>query len=345
VRTYQLGPHADLSQQILNELAAAKTCLSDPGRKVEYDELLRQQLRRLAEAPQPPPLPPPPPSRPDRARLVMFAAAALTGILLGYGAVILVQWSRVHTILPPPSSAQGDLARAPSPPQPKVVNADDRTGLRPGPPQAGHAQPSAPATPPPPPKQPKPPVEKERRSETPLPVITPPPSPPPAPQPTKPKLPASSPKEKPGKPPHEEESPPAAEKKVALVNVDKSGLSSSLSSDRRREPNLSGTWRSQLGSIYRLTDKGDTITVSLIGSPDLSRGEGVLVRASSQLVVQQWRCMFKTDPRKRWWALRFQAQVRDEQTLDVQYEMLYWDARWNVYDRRYPIEGVWRKIK
>jgi len=42
VRTYQLGPHSALSQQVLNELAAAKVCLLDPRKKAQYDQELRK---------------------------------------------------------------------------------------------------------------------------------------------------------------------------------------------------------------------------------------------------------------------------------------------------------------
>ena len=41
VRTYQLGQYSDLSQKILNELAAAKLCLLDPKSKTRYDAWLR----------------------------------------------------------------------------------------------------------------------------------------------------------------------------------------------------------------------------------------------------------------------------------------------------------------
>ena len=44
VRTYQLGPHSEISQKILNELGIAKVCLLDPAKKAEYDELLRKRL-------------------------------------------------------------------------------------------------------------------------------------------------------------------------------------------------------------------------------------------------------------------------------------------------------------
>jgi hypothetical protein len=37
VRTYHLGQYSELSQRILNELAAAKACLLDPQRKAAYD--------------------------------------------------------------------------------------------------------------------------------------------------------------------------------------------------------------------------------------------------------------------------------------------------------------------
>ena len=45
VRTYQLGQHSDLSQKILNELGAAKACLSDPAKKTAYDQWLRHALQ------------------------------------------------------------------------------------------------------------------------------------------------------------------------------------------------------------------------------------------------------------------------------------------------------------
>ncbi|NLF73257.1 MAG: SUMF1/EgtB/PvdO family nonheme iron enzyme [Candidatus Anammoximicrobium sp.] len=44
VRRYALGPHQDISQRILNELAAAKVCLLNPDKKAEYDRKLREQV-------------------------------------------------------------------------------------------------------------------------------------------------------------------------------------------------------------------------------------------------------------------------------------------------------------
>ena len=41
VRTYQLGQYSELSQRILNELAAAKACLLDPQKKAVYDRQLQ----------------------------------------------------------------------------------------------------------------------------------------------------------------------------------------------------------------------------------------------------------------------------------------------------------------
>ena len=52
VRRYALGPHQDISQRILNELAAAKVCLLQPDKKAEYDRKLREQV-----AAQEPPVP------------------------------------------------------------------------------------------------------------------------------------------------------------------------------------------------------------------------------------------------------------------------------------------------
>ncbi len=51
VRTYQIGPRSEYSQQLLNELAAARVCLKDAEKKKQYDSELRTQLA-------PPKLPP-----------------------------------------------------------------------------------------------------------------------------------------------------------------------------------------------------------------------------------------------------------------------------------------------
>ena len=42
LRTFQAGKHSELSQRLLNEVAAAKVCLLNPGKKAVYDEQLRQ---------------------------------------------------------------------------------------------------------------------------------------------------------------------------------------------------------------------------------------------------------------------------------------------------------------
>lgn len=44
LRTYQTGPHGVFSQQLLNEVAAARVTLLSPGKKAAYDELLRHEL-------------------------------------------------------------------------------------------------------------------------------------------------------------------------------------------------------------------------------------------------------------------------------------------------------------
>ena len=50
LRTFQHGQHVELSQQLLNEVAAAKVCLLDPDKKARYDAILRAAL-----APEAPP--------------------------------------------------------------------------------------------------------------------------------------------------------------------------------------------------------------------------------------------------------------------------------------------------
>lgn len=48
VRTFQLSQHAELSQSLLNELAAARVCLLKPGEKSGYDRKLRDHLAQMA---------------------------------------------------------------------------------------------------------------------------------------------------------------------------------------------------------------------------------------------------------------------------------------------------------
>ncbi len=66
VRTYQSGKRSELSQQILNELAAARVCLLDPSNKAKYDSQLRakggaeQTVVPPPSAPQSTTGPPPP---------------------------------------------------------------------------------------------------------------------------------------------------------------------------------------------------------------------------------------------------------------------------------------------
>jgi curved DNA-binding protein CbpA len=71
VRLYQLGPHSDLSQEILAELARARLVLSDPERRADYDAMLRaggearpapalfSELVGSSQAPDPEPAPEP----------------------------------------------------------------------------------------------------------------------------------------------------------------------------------------------------------------------------------------------------------------------------------------------
>jgi len=91
VRTYQLGQHAAISQQLLNELATAKSCLLDPDRKSTYDAELRSHLAspvpNAASTPPPPKAAaalPHPPSVANVPHVVTFAAVA--------GAVLLVSF-------------------------------------------------------------------------------------------------------------------------------------------------------------------------------------------------------------------------------------------------------------
>lgn len=52
IRTFQTGRHGQQSQQLLNELAAARVCLLDPTKKVDYDRRLKSKLEARQAAAQ-----------------------------------------------------------------------------------------------------------------------------------------------------------------------------------------------------------------------------------------------------------------------------------------------------
>jgi hypothetical protein len=59
LRTFQVGPHAGLSQKLLNEVAAAKLCLLRAEKKAAYDNFLRGRLAGSKPSPAPAGEPPP----------------------------------------------------------------------------------------------------------------------------------------------------------------------------------------------------------------------------------------------------------------------------------------------
>ena len=65
LRNYQSGKHSALSQKLLNEVAAARVCLLNPQKKVEYDRGLREKLEAKRRViPQAEPLEPGEPEKP-----------------------------------------------------------------------------------------------------------------------------------------------------------------------------------------------------------------------------------------------------------------------------------------
>lgn len=121
LRTFQVGPHAALSQKLLNEVTAARLCLLKPEKKAAYDHFLRERLagekRRSSPSGEPPPFPVVPPDGespvvdlgpPDEERprpvlpRVRWKAAALgiaaTGLIVGI--VVLVVMLGYSSTLP-----------------------------------------------------------------------------------------------------------------------------------------------------------------------------------------------------------------------------------------------------
>lgn len=144
VRTYQLGPHQETSQQVLNELAAARSCLLDPQRKLAYDLALRTTLASRTP-PEPPPSPPPVPPGARRPRNWAAPTAALACLAIAVAGVAILarmlgepqghveEARRVDASAPSPSNP---------PPRPAEVESGDPEGLKP---QAESAKPTPPS--------------------------------------------------------------------------------------------------------------------------------------------------------------------------------------------------------
>ena len=154
VKTYQLGRHIELSQKILNELAAAKCCLFDPEEKAAYDSWLRSQSEQA---------PPPPAPSPVAGthRPVFITGILAAGVLVAVIAVVAALNSRKSI---PPGQTKTDV---PAPIAKHQTKPRERI-------ESGPAKPPAQV-----PSQPPSPV-------APAPTTTPSPAPPPGPPPARP---------------------------------------------------------------------------------------------------------------------------------------------------------------
>lgn len=114
VRSLASGKHSALSQQLLNEIAAARVCLLNPQQKAAYDGRLRGQL-------QPQDAPPeivigPPPVRPARAPARMWSIG-VAGVLV-VSIVLAVVFLRGSPQPPAEVAKPGDSSPPAPPPKP-----------------------------------------------------------------------------------------------------------------------------------------------------------------------------------------------------------------------------------
>ena len=107
LRTFQSGKHGELTQRLLNEVAAARVCLLDPKKRAAYDQQLRAKLAAQPPLQRPPTRYRPPPA--DR----RFSANRRVGF---------TRWRRSHrqpnipmaTGLPQPADDWDDLLGDPA---------------------------------------------------------------------------------------------------------------------------------------------------------------------------------------------------------------------------------------
>ena len=98
IRTFQLGQHVELSQKMLNELAAAKVCLLDPAKKAAYDAMLRAQKEPPVSPPPPELTTPAPPiqllrSIPAKRKRQAWMVPAIVGMAAIIGLVVILSSS------------------------------------------------------------------------------------------------------------------------------------------------------------------------------------------------------------------------------------------------------------
>jgi hypothetical protein len=76
LQSFKSGPHAALSQRLLNEVAAARVALLDPQQRARYDAQLHQSLAAVARAIQPPAASQSAPTTPIAGTTASFSAPA-----------------------------------------------------------------------------------------------------------------------------------------------------------------------------------------------------------------------------------------------------------------------------
>lgn len=124
VRSFQMGKHSQLSQKILNEIAAARICLLNAEKKADYDAALRARQRPKLPAATPLASPVALPTRPSA--VTPFCLPLVVGGLATCIVVVGAAWLLLHRspekttagLSHPPTEVE--KARAQTEPEPKV---------------------------------------------------------------------------------------------------------------------------------------------------------------------------------------------------------------------------------
>lgn len=128
VRTFQTGPHSIDSQQLLNELAAARLCVLDPVKKAAYDAQLLASRRPSAPSTGVSIAVESPTARPKLSQAplaTVLAAIVLLGLVpLGVWAVLVSTRGKPPVVPPPPPppAVEPEIGQEepPAPPEPEV---------------------------------------------------------------------------------------------------------------------------------------------------------------------------------------------------------------------------------
>ncbi len=129
----------------------------------------------------------------------------------------------------------------------------------------------------------------------------------------------------------------SSERRLTVVGADQLAVgpaSDEPDNNVLAEVNLSGTWQSSgNGSVFEITDDGDSVQVELQSSSTMSRATGVWEKHGSSLTARKWNVVFKSDKRKKTRRLKMTGTIVDANHMRLTAESVRWNAKGKITSR------------